>query len=459
MLLTEEIPEQIDEARSLGIGPIVGGTYRILRKLGEGGFALVYLAQHERIRTLQVAVKVLKRERAHDQRAVARFLHEAETVAALKNPNVVGVRDFGETESGLPYLVMEYVSGPLLSDVIDVYGRLNPGYVARISREILQALEAAHAKGVVHRDLKPANVFLVPSEAGKHPALKVGDFGIAKVLEPTQHGPAESDWTDEGVVLCTPHYAAPELLRGSPSLRSDIYALGHMMIEMLEGETAYDGTHPMIVSAEHLRDEPVPLSAAVESSGLFEVVARAVDKDPDTRFQTAAEMHAALDAATANWDADLTPLDLSIVDRAAFDLPVSTDSAFETVLSSTQTTAGVELPSSPDETEGIPAAPVVPQRFTRDLQHDSIEAAAFGYDDSLRGADDFEFGAHRRRLLVSLLLLFTLVAGGIALVVYGPDRSHADEALPGSDGPVQPQGQVFDEAANPEAPDPEALQP
>ena len=428
MLLTEENPDHVHQAKSLGIGPVIGGTYRILRKLGEGGFAIVYLAQHERIRTLKVAVKVLKRERARDDRAVARFLHEAETVAALKDQHLVGVRDFGETESGLPYLVMEFVSGPLLSDVIDVYGRLSAANVARIARDILQALQTAHTRGIVHRDLKPANVFLIPSDTGKYPGLKVGDFGIAKVLEPTGELDSESDWTDEGMVLCTPHYAAPELLRGAPSLRSDIYALGHIMIEMLDGETAYDGTHAMIISAEHLRDEPVPLSDTVLASGIDGVIARAVDKNEATRFQSAEEMLRALDAATTDWPQSSAALDLSIVDRAAFDLPLSTNTSFEAGLSSTQTTAQVRLADASMETDATPMPPVVPRRFAGRGSHDTAEEAAFGYDESLRSADDFEFGAHRRRLVFFLLLLFLLVAGGIALLILGPDlrRNAAD---------------------------------
>ncbi len=295
--LATQVPADIERAHQLGIPELIQGKYRILRFLGSGAFADVFLAQHARITTRFFAIKVLRQEHAHNSIWVERFLREAQTTAALSCRYTVDVTDFGETEGGLPYIVMDFVAGPDLADTLSLVGPLKAGTVARFSLNILAALEEAHGAGIVHRDLKPSNVFLASAPGEQHLIARVGDFGIAKIVDPESSVPQGTEHTQVGTVLCTPSYASPELLKGKVTPQCDIYALGHVMIEMFDGVPVYDDDHPARITVMHLDDEPVPLSQAVSQSGLGEVIARAVEKDPEKRFQTATEMRAALEEA------------------------------------------------------------------------------------------------------------------------------------------------------------------
>ncbi len=278
---------------------IIAGKYRLIRRIGTGASSRVYLARNERIRTRHFAIKILRSEHAGDPSRVSRFLREAETSAGLRSPYTIDVVDFGETDFGVPFFVMEFADGPDLAAVIGIERTLRPADVARFSLNTLTALEEAHGAGVVHRDLKPSNVFIVNLPGETHPVAKVADFGIAKSILPDSE-PDDPSETQHGTVLCTPNYASPELLNGVVTPQCDIYALGHMMIEMLDGRVAYEGTHPHQVTTQHLDDAPVPLSTTVQNSGLAAVIARAVAKDPKERFATAIEMKRALEeAATA----------------------------------------------------------------------------------------------------------------------------------------------------------------
>lgn len=279
----------------LGAGYVLAGKYVLQREIGEGGFAMVYEAQHREIASLRFAVKVLHAEHAHDPRIRGRFRREAETVASLNSRNIVRVIDVGELDDQRPYIVMEFIDGRPLDSLLEICGRLYPADVLRIAVDVLKALDVAHANKVVHRDLKPANVFIT-QDPDEPIAAKVLDFGIAKLVSETGGSTLRNGThTVAGQVACTPQYAAPELLTGKTSPLVDIYALGHMMAELLEGEAPYQYLeNTLLMAAEHLRPDPVPLGVQVLRSGLAEVIARACAKPEAERFQSAREMLDAL---------------------------------------------------------------------------------------------------------------------------------------------------------------------
>jgi serine/threonine-protein kinase len=280
---------------TLEAGTTIAGKYVVERRLGEGGFATVYLARHREIATLRFAIKVLHAEHTFDSRVRGRFRKEAETVAALNSRNIVRVVDMGELAGDRPWIAMEFIEGRPLDELLTTCGRLQGTDVARLCIDVLRGLEVAHAQGVIHRDLKPGNVFAV-QEPGEPVAAKVLDFGIAKVV--TEAGGTAfgaGTHTVAGNIVCTPQYAAPELLTGKTSPLVDLYALGHMMAELLEGQAPYARLqNPLLIAAEHLRPEPVPLGQHVMASGLAPIVARACAKPEAERFASARQMLDAL---------------------------------------------------------------------------------------------------------------------------------------------------------------------
>jgi tRNA A-37 threonylcarbamoyl transferase component Bud32 len=251
-----------------------------------GGMASVYLAD-DRVLQRQVAVKVLRPPDAQDPSFVERFRREARAAARLSHPNIVTVFDSG-SDGELHYLVMEYLPGESLAELLARQGRLAPRRAAELAMQVCAALAAAHAQGLVHRDVKPANVLL-----GGDGRVQVTDFGIAKAT-------AADTLTGSGVVLGTAAYLAPEQAQGGPvDARSDLYALGCVLYELLTGAPPFgsgaDGPQ-VAVAARHVSEPPEPPSARnpqVEP-GLDAVVLTALAKQPDQRYQRAVEMQAAL---------------------------------------------------------------------------------------------------------------------------------------------------------------------
>src|SRR5687767_12386262 len=195
------------------------GAFRIEGTLGEGGMGSVYRARHE-VLDREVAIKILHPDQASDPDNGPRFIREARAASRARHPGIVDVLDFGTLPDGRAFLVMELVEGETLEHLLR-QGPIDPERAVDIARQIASALSAAHAGGVVHRDLKPANVFLTPSGA-----VKIGDFGAAKLVGPPQPGAALSD-TQKGYILGTPHYMSPEHARGhATDARTDVYALG-----------------------------------------------------------------------------------------------------------------------------------------------------------------------------------------------------------------------------------------
>jgi serine/threonine-protein kinase len=267
------------------VGSTLAGKYRIDARLNEGGMGTVYRGTHV-LMDKTVAIKVLRSSLAADEKIVARFSREARAASRISHPNALSVTDFGEDESGNVFLVMEFLSGRTLKQVIRDDGPLALARVVDITRQIGDALNAAHEQGVVHRDLKSDNIMLVDTMAGDH--AKVLDFGIAKINEPD--GNVDTSLTAPNLVIGTPQYMSPEQCSQDVEIdaRSDIYSLGVILFEMLVGHVPFSGDSPTMVMMKHLQD-PVP-SILEERADLpapvARVVARAMAKVRDNRYQT-----------------------------------------------------------------------------------------------------------------------------------------------------------------------------
>jgi serine/threonine protein kinase len=261
------------------------GNYRIVRLLGEGGMGRVYLALHPRIGS-RVAVKLLSPQASIDQELVQRFFAEAELVNKIRHEGIVNVLDLDHLPDGRPFITMEYLDGEPLSSTI-ARGPMALGLAANIGIEILEALHAAHASGVVHRDLKPDNIFISPK--GR---VKLLDFGIAKLMpefQTTAIGPA----TQTGSLLGTPGYMAPEQVTGEPITGStDLYAVGAVLYEALTGTMAFSGTTLFELLRRIVSDAPPPpVQRRPDLAGPFEaLILRALSKRPEERFASAEDM-------------------------------------------------------------------------------------------------------------------------------------------------------------------------
>jgi len=263
--------------------------YELGEILGFGGMSEVHLARDLRLHR-DVAVKVLRADLARDPSFYLRFRREAQNAAALNHPAIVAVYDTGEavTSRGpLPYIVMEYVDGVTLRDIVHTDGPMPPRRALEVIADACQALNFSHQHGIVHRDVKPANIMI--SKAG---AVKVMDFGIARAL-----ADSGNNVTQTAAVIGTAQYLSPEQARGeSVDARSDVYSLGCVLYEMLTGEPPFVGDSPVAVAYQHVREDPVPPSQRHPgiSPELDAVVLKALTKNPDNRYQTAAEMRADL---------------------------------------------------------------------------------------------------------------------------------------------------------------------
>jgi serine/threonine protein kinase len=230
--------------------PIFGGRYELYRRIARGGMAEVFLAR-DQLLDRPVAVKVLFPEYATDPSFVERFRREAQAAANLNQPNVVSVYDWGQ-EAGTYYIVMEYVEGRSLAEIIRAEGPLHPDRAADIASDIASALSFAHRNGVVHRDIKPGNVLI--NNAGQ---VKVTDFGIARAIA----GSPADNLTQAGAVMGTATYLSPEQAQGQPAdPRSDVYSLSVVLYEMVTAGPPFTGETPVAIAYKHVQEEPVPPS-------------------------------------------------------------------------------------------------------------------------------------------------------------------------------------------------------
>ena len=278
---------------------VLGGRYELGAPLGQGGMAEVFRGRDTRLGR-DVAVKILRPELAGDPTFLARFRREAQASASLNHPNIVSVYDTGDG-SGTPFIVMEYVEGRTLRDVLRTQGRMLPQRALEIVADVCAALEHAHEQGIVHRDIKPGNVML-----NSQGTVKVMDFGIARAISGSSN-----TMTQTAAVIGTAQYLSPEQARGEHvDARSDVYSTGCLLYELLTHQPPFTGDSPVAVAYQHVLEDPTlpstlnpDVEPAVES-----IVMKAMAKNPGNRYQTAAEMRDDLLRAAAGRPVRATPI-------------------------------------------------------------------------------------------------------------------------------------------------------
>ncbi|MBD7910403.1 MULTISPECIES: Stk1 family PASTA domain-containing Ser/Thr kinase [Clostridium] len=261
------------------IGEILGNRYEILEQIGEGGMSIVYKARCNKLNR-NVAVKILKKELSGNEDIVNKFKREATAIATLSDNNIVNVLDVG-TQEELNYIVMEYVQGKTLKEVIKEFGKLNYETTIKIGTQIAKALECAHKNNIIHRDVKPQNVLV--TEDG---VIKVTDFGIAKSAD-------SATLTNTTTIMGSAQYFSPEQAKGSfVDTRTDIYSLGIVLYEMVTGKLPFEADSPVTIALKHIQEEVVPpkqINSRIPDS-LNKLILKAMEKDPNKRYQTAKEL-------------------------------------------------------------------------------------------------------------------------------------------------------------------------
>jgi eukaryotic-like serine/threonine-protein kinase len=277
-----------------------GGRYVVIERVGSGGMAEVYRARDELLGR-EVALKVLHERFSQDRSFVERFKREAQAAANLNHPNIVSLFDYGADDDTY-FIVMEFIDGKSLSDVLQDEGPLMPERAAEIAADVAKALGRAHEGGLVHRDIKPSNIMITSSGQ-----TKVTDFGIARALGTD----GDQTITQTGMVIGTAAYFSPEQAQGSPvDARSDVYALGVVLYEMLAGRAPFTGETPLAVAYKHVREDPEPPSTVNPDvpKSLDSITMKALAKNPDNRFSSASEMDDDLQRFLAGQKVHATPL-------------------------------------------------------------------------------------------------------------------------------------------------------
>src|ERR671937_1284257 len=275
---------------------VFGDRYEVDERIGAGGMAEVWRG-HDRILNRTVAIKTLLPQYARDTSFVDRFRREAQAAARLNHPGIVSVYDSGDGDN--PYIVMQFIEGRTLADFLASGRHMAPMQAAQVAQGIAEALAAAHTHGVIHRDIKPANVMV--TRDGK---VMVMDFGIARMISGPETAPQTS------AVMGTASYLSPEQAQGqSVDARTDIYSLGSVLYEMLTGRPPFTGDSPVAVASKHVLEQPIPPSRINPdvSPSLDAIVMRALSKNPDNRYQGAAEMKEDLERARQGLPVMATP--------------------------------------------------------------------------------------------------------------------------------------------------------
>jgi serine/threonine-protein kinase len=288
-----EVLERVDDPLE---GQTLAGKYLVEDLIKRGGMGAVYRGKHVMM-DKTVAIKVLRPALAGDDIVVKRFSREAKAASRISHPHAVSVTDFGEAENGVVFLVMEYLDGRTLKDIIRSEGPMPLTRVVEIIRQVSGALDAAHQQGVIHRDLKSDNVMLSQTNGGDW--AKVLDFGIAKIQQ--AEGARDNDITAANLVIGTPQYMSPEQCSqaGPLDARSDVYSLGVILFEMLTGHVPFTGESPTVIMMKQVGDEP---PSVIETrpelpASIDNLIKKALAKQPIDRFQTAGELSEALSQA------------------------------------------------------------------------------------------------------------------------------------------------------------------
>ena len=287
------------------IGKVLGGSYHLVRLIGEGGMGAVYEAEHIRL-PRRFAVKLLRADVGADPVAIERFRREADIASSIGHEHIVDVMDFNVAGNGVPYMVLELLEGEDLGTRIKRRGHLSAEELRPIVEQVADALEAAHGRGVIHRDLKPQNIFLC-RRGGRDDFIKILDFGISKIV----HSP--SVVTQAGTVFGTPNYMSPEQAQG-PGVdldpRTDVFTLGVVCYEALTGQLAFDGSSAAATLYKVCHTDPIPPRSIVAdlSSAIENVVMRAMTKTVEERWQSARQLAVAFGAAC---EGRTPPADLS----------------------------------------------------------------------------------------------------------------------------------------------------
>ncbi len=276
--------------------PDVGGGYEIITRIGQGGMGAVYKAR-DRDGNL-CAIKFLRRELAEDITALKRFEKEAESVSQLTHPNLVAVYEHGRAPDGVPFLVMEYLEGSNLGELLEREGNLSPERAVKTFLEICEGLIYAHQNEVIHRDIKPSNVIINQPENGDISAVRLVDFGISTLLPNASRETREL--TQTGEVFGSPYYMSPEQCLGFMlDQRSDIYSFGCLMYETLTGKTPFAGSNPIQLVVKHINEEVAPFPQELKGSRLMssleQVVQRCLEKEQTLRYQTVEALKADLE--------------------------------------------------------------------------------------------------------------------------------------------------------------------
>ncbi|MBX9721292.1 MAG: serine/threonine protein kinase, partial [Candidatus Obscuribacterales bacterium] len=273
------------------IGQVLGGSYQVLSVVGSGGSSQVYKAKHVFLGR-PVAIKVLHASHVGNDEQVKRFLQESRAVSSLHHENIVSLYDFGLTDDGRPFLVMDYLEGTSLFDLIKTNGALEPMRAVNIFKQVCEALNHAHQKGIVHRDIKPGNIVL-QSEDGTEDKAKLVDFGLAKIMSWATLDAFHQ--TQQGIVFGSPRYMSPEQCADKAvGTSSDVYSLGASMYEALVGHAPFDGESVAALMVKHLHEQPKTLlEAAPEANippALNDIVMKTLRKDPAERHQSMNEL-------------------------------------------------------------------------------------------------------------------------------------------------------------------------
>ena len=323
------------------INTLFDGRYRIVRKLGSGGMANVYLAEDEDLGR-RVAIKILNERYANDDLFIERFRREAKSAAGLSHPNIVSIYDRGQAE-GTYYIAMEVIEGRSLKELILTRGALPVDTAIGYAKQLLEALRFAHRHGIIHRDIKPHNVLVSADQHVKanEPRLKVTDFGIAR------HG--ASQMTEAGSIMGTAQYLSPEQARGAPvTAASDLYSAGVVLYEVLTGKVPFTGDSAIEIAMKHVNELPRPPSSlrAEIPQELDQIVLRALAKEPEDRYQTAEEFIEDLERVEAG-----LPISRATATAATALLAAPVGDATEVLAA-----------DSPTRVAPPPSAPVTPRR-------------------------------------------------------------------------------------------------